>query len=107
MGVSYNVVGGVGIKITEDIIDTLIDNGAFSEEDWEEYGNECVDEFFDYECKTAGNACFGETTQYLLIEGDTLADVNSNSANFIKKLNKKGLKITKEDLIIISEHYIY
>ena len=36
MGISYNGVGGIGIELTEEIIQKLISANIFTEEEWEE-----------------------------------------------------------------------
>ena len=102
MGIDYDGVGGIGIKVTDEIVETLIENKAFTEEEWEEDPYECCEDL-DVEYAIAGNLMHDSGDMYLLVEGNTLDDINLNKDKFIEALDKVGVKITSKDLLVISE----
>ncbi len=110
MGIDYRGVGGIGIEVTEEMIDSAI---------WKKYPD--FDEDSNYEEKlenllsessleyaTAGNAYSGETGFYLLVPGSTLGEVQENVPVFLEGiLQIFDLKKDPVDLEVISDLLIY
>jgi len=114
MGVDYSSVGGIGIEIDDEIKNMITDrycteNGI--EEDSDEYDelyfSEILDELeIDY--SEGGSGCYGgDSSYYLLVDGNTLLEVQNNTDEFIKNLKNIGIEITVEDLQVISDLHIY
>ena len=114
MGVDYCGIGGIGIKITDDMKDIIslkyysINNIDEDDDDYEEiYFSEILDDY-GLEYSEAGSEGYGgEGRYYLLVEGNTLLEVQNNTDDFIKSLKDVGIKITVEDLQVISDLHIY
>lgn len=108
MGVDYDGVGGIGIKLTDEMIEYAIDKGVFTEEEWDDDPCECL---FDLDCvnfASAGNSYAGEHEFYLSVPGLTLKDINTNAFSFVEKVKEYfGVDITVDDLKVISDIYIY
>lgn len=98
MGVDYGSIGGVGIEFTAEMVDVAIKNGVFSEDEWEEDEYECLGEI-GLKYREAGNAYAGVSRWYLLVNGDTLDEVNENSNKFIARLAEIGISVDKLDII--------
>lgn len=106
MGVDYNGVGGIGVKLEDEMIEKLIASGLFSGEEWEEDEQECVEKIrIGY--SEAGNCYSGNTWFYLLVEGETLPEINANKLEFIGRLSDIGITIADEDLKVISDLHIW
>lgn len=106
MSVDYEVVGGIGVTITDEIVDKMIVFGAFDRQDWIDDKDTCLDEI-GITYVTAGNAYIGDETYYWMIEADTLFDVNHEAPKFIAALTKVGIDINKDALEVISDLLIY
>jgi len=105
MGIDYSAIGGIGIEFTDEMAESAVEKGLFTEEDWEEAPDECVD-CLNIEYGEAGYLLAEQGTFYLLVEGRTLDEVNSNVPEFIAKLAAIGVTITPADLIVISEYVV-
>jgi hypothetical protein len=106
MGIDYSGVGGIGIKLTDEMVSLAVRNGLFTDEEWEEDPLGCMEEF-GIEYDSAGNDFCDDSTYYLLVEGKTLNDINSNSTKFIDSLKIAGIEISKNELLVISDIHIY
>lgn len=106
MGVDYKAIGGIGIEVDDKILALFIENEAFSEKDWDEYGSECLEEI-GVEYAEAGSCYSGVTTNYIFVKGNTLGEIQENSAGFIEIVNRFGGGITENDLVLISALYVY
>ena len=85
MSVDYDGVGGIGVFLDDEKLDKLFATGAISKEDWEELG---PDDCFDR----------------LDLPGWTTV---GNEAAFREKFAKYGIDIALNDLVVISELYVY
>lgn len=106
MGIDYDGVGGIGIEIDEDVHLKLIENGVFTDDEWDEDRDGCLEEL-DILYQQAGNAYSGDVTFYLFVEGENLIEINRNAPKFIDKLNAVGINITIDKLKVISETFVY
>jgi|GEM_PF-6478644 len=106
MGVDYNGVGGIGIKVTDDIICELIENGTFIEEDWDDDPDECLNDI-GLAYASAGNCYSGDTYYYWFVSGKNLDEINANANGFIKKLDDLGIRVTTKDLMVIEDLHVY
>lgn len=103
MGVDYDGVGGVGLLLTDERIAGLIESGIFTEDQWGEDRYESL-ERIGLTYYEAGSANYGgEVRWYLVVDGDTLADVNNNAPAFVEKAKKVGIITTVDELEIISD----
>jgi len=102
----YSPVGGVGIQLTKEMVERLISNGKFSEDDWEDDPDGCIDEL-GMSYQTAGNSYSDETYHYLLVEGSTLMEINENVDDFVSELSKNGITISKEEIHVIRDLHVW
>lgn len=107
MGVGYGGVGGIGVQFDSDMQESAVEKGIFSEEDWDDCPGECMESVgltFD----TAGSAYSGEEQFYLLVDGESLTDINNNAGDFCSKVNEAiGSKLTPADLKVIYDLHIW
>ncbi|QDB74096.1 hypothetical protein [Aeromonas phage 4L372D] len=107
MGVDYNGVGGIGVRLSPEMVKTAIEKNMFTEEDWEEDPIASV-EVFQILYAQAGSAYSGKEWFYLFVDGNNLEEINNNSKDFLDKVNKMfDLKYTEKDLKVISDLYIW
>ena len=108
MSVDYDGVGGIGVFLDDEKLDKLFATGAISKEDWEELGpDDCFDRLDLPGWTTVGNAYSGQTEIVFLIDGNNLVEVVGNEAAFREKFAKYGIGIALNDLVVISELYVY
>ena len=108
MGVDYSGVGGIGVYLDDEKLDKLFATGAFSREDWEELGpDDCFDRLDLPVRTTVGNEYSGQTEIVFLIDGNNLVEVVGNEAAFREKFAKYGIDLALNDLLVISELYVY
>jgi len=108
MGIVYDGVCGIGIEITEDILEKFISFGLFTQEELDEdYYNCSVKIGLLY--NTAGNFYSGDMedlTHYLFVRGNNLQEILDNEHEFISALQKFGINISRKDLKVISNHRV-
>lgn len=105
MSVNYDGAGGIGIEVDEARLSMLIENGAFTMEDWDYSKVNCMEKI-GIEYSVAGNCYTGDLRYYLLINGNTLVDILKNEHLFVEKLKAKGISVERKDLIVISDALI-
>jgi len=103
MGVDYNAAGGVGIRISDEILEKL---GYNEEED------DSICDFLDNLSLKIPYTSFGDSYQEeykyaWIIKGGKYLDVVKNIPEFLSKLNSKGFNFTEEDLEVIVEIHIW
>lgn len=106
MGVAYQAIGGIGIEITDEMINKMIDLGMFAKTEWNEDPDGCLSEI-GLLCANAGSYYSGNVYWYWLVAGDTLTEVNDNSNDFLHKLNQIGFKKNVSDLKVIQDLLIF
>ena len=108
MGVDYDSMGGIGVYLDDEKLDKLFATGAISKEDWEELGpDDCFDRLDLPSWTTVGNEYSGQTEIVFIIKGSSLVEVVGNEAAFREKFAKYGIDIALNDLLVISELYVY
>lgn len=108
MGVDYEGVGGIGVYLDDEKLDKLFATEAFSAEEWEGLGpDECLLRLDLPGWATVGNAYYGETEIVFLIDGNNIVEVVGNEATFREKFAKYGIDLALNDLVVISELYVY
>ena len=102
-----NSVSGVGVLVTKAIVDKAIKAGYFTQAEWDEEDARdiCIDRI-GVKWQEAGIRLYS-TRFYLQVPGNTLGEIINNSNGFLKKVRHLGINISKEDLIIIDDEYIY
>lgn len=107
MGVDYDGVGGVGIRMTEAVIDKFISAGLFTEDEWHDDPEGCC-ETVKLPYATYGSAYSGQETRVLLVDGKTFGDIKRNAPAFVERLKALGLDaLTEDDLEVIAEGHIW
>ncbi len=110
MGIDYRSVGGIGIEVTEQMIDEAIER-KYPDFDEDSNYDEKLDNLLsetDLLYHTAGNAYSGETAFYLLVPGKTLGEVLENIPVFLEGILRVfNIKQDPADLEVISELLIY
>lgn len=111
MGVDYRGVGGIGIEFTYEHLEMVVNKGVLDDIDTPDkidtdyFGEYLAELDLEYEC--GGDGYGGETNYYILVPGKNLTEINQNSKAFIERLGSLGINITEDDLIVISDLYIY
>jgi len=112
MGIDYRGVGGIGIEVTEQMINEAIElkypDGDFDEDaGYHEKLDDLLSES-PLEYETAGDAYSGETTFYLLVPGSTLGAVQKNVPVFLEGiLQVFNIKKDPAELEVISDLLVY
>ena len=107
MGVDYNGVGGIGIYLEPKHVEHAIDNGFFSQEDWDLDPDDPLSRLH-IRYATVGDSWSGHTDTVLLCSGKTLGEINANAEAFSKQLKHVfGIEIAPEDLPVISDMHIW
>lgn len=103
MGVDYDGIGGMGIEITDEMVEVLIASGKLTKEEWDEDPHSCLDDIGITFCE-AGSYCYGgDRRMYWLVDGDNLDEVNANATEFIANLGKLGIILSTKDLVVIQD----
>ena len=106
MGVDYNGVGGIGVEFTDDMAERAIERGMFSREDWEADRYMCMEEI-GVLFSEAGNSYSSDTRFYLLVEGETLKEINNNAGVFVEKVSKLLPDLSVDTLRVINDMHIW
>ena len=106
MGVDYSPVGGIGIKIEGKIKNKLIvaNDGESYDGDMDSL---CGD--LDLTCSESGDGNYtgDENDWYIMVEGETLMEINKNAPKLIEKLSGYGINIKMGELKVIQELCIW
>lgn len=110
MGIDYRGVGGIGIEVTEEMIDEAIEAKYPDFDEDSNYEEKLNNLLFNspLEYSTAGNAYSGEMMFYLLVPGSTLGEIQENIPVFLEGiLQVFKLKKDPADLEVISDLLVY
>ena len=103
MGIDHNGVGGIGIELTEEIRNKLIENKLFTQDEWDEDKYGCLEEI-NLIYSVAGDGSYGgKDIYYLLVKGDNLKEILENEEVFRNHLKTFGIQLTQGDLSVISD----
>jgi hypothetical protein len=107
MSVDYDGVGGIGISLTEERIQKLIEHNIFTQEEYNDGSYEAIEKLnLIYSC--AGDSYCEQTYFYLFVEGGTLKEVMDNYLSFTDQWEKlSGENLSFNDLIVISDIYVH
>lgn len=100
MGVDYTNVSGVGIILTDEMVDKFIEHGGFTREEYEE---DDVWELEQLGFKVQQGNWTGDELIYLTVEGKTFVEVTNHVSNFIQKLQSYEIRIDREDLLVLND----
>lgn len=107
MGIDYDGVGGVGIELTDKMLESAYTIGTFTEEEWDECYDTCLSRT-GLSWSQAGNSYSGDTDFYLFVDANNLAQVLENVDKFIDDVDKHfGRKLEMEDIKVISEILVW
>lgn len=101
MSTDYDGVGGIGIKVTEEMIKKFIKLKFFTKEDWDDEAEDCLDTL-GLVYRFGGSYCEYENV-YFFVEGDNLKEINKNSTKFLNTLKSMGINLNEEDLKVIED----
>lgn len=108
MGVDYSGVGGIGIELTDEMVEYAIDKGVFTEEEWDDDWDYCLSKMDGFVYSTAGSEYSGDICHYLFVPATTLGKINEYAPIFVEKVREYfGVDIAVDDLKVISDIYIY
>ena len=108
-------VGGIGIEITQKMINELIENNIFTVEEYEENSIEAIEKITsnkwiqNSEVKQAGDMFTGDVTYYLLMKAETLEEANCLKNSFLNDLGNL-INISENnlpELKIISDFLVF
>lgn len=102
MGVDCDSVSGFGIRLTDEIVQKMIDSGLFTREEWEEDPQHYLNKTpFHYE--VAGSYYTGDVYYYLFASGDTIPALLRGANKLIMDLEDIGVTLQIEDIKHISD----
>ena len=116
MGVDYEAVGGVGIAITEDMIQYAIKQGVITQDEWEGCSwYDCVEniskKYTTLDFQEGGDSAYSGNTPdiYVVINGcGTLGEANLGASKFCEHLEAVfGVVKKPEDLQIILDYIVW
>ena len=116
MGVDYSPVGGIGILLDREMLTKASKvTGIKLDFGREEDDTYCVREQIQdilseisVPYSEAGSSYSDEELDiYLQVEGETLVEINNNVSEFIDRLKKFDINITKERLVVIEELLVW
>ena len=101
MGVDYDAVGGIGIRVTDEVLDAL------------GYKDERVEDFLDDRLANTSvsyiefGSCYSkDSIEYaLVVEATKYSEIVKSVPKFLEDLRNLGLNCSESDLVIISELY--
>jgi len=103
MGVDYSPVGGIGIEMTDEILGVLQ-----KQVDLYECKDSLLDELeLSYSQAGSGNYTGAENTYYIMVDGDTLMEINKNAKVLSDKLKSFGIEIEAEDFDVIQDLHVW
>lgn len=102
MGIDYDGVGGIGIELTDNMIQTAIKKGIFTQEMWKEDQDHCLD-ILGFTYSDAGNYYSGDIKTYLFVDGNNLGEINKNALDFIEKLKQFDIIYSVDDIELIED----
>ena len=102
MGVDYDAVGGIGIRVTKERLQKL----GYNEDDNDV--SSFLDDVVGVTYSEYGS-CYSENSlEYAwMVPGSKYLECVKNIPEFLKELNDKNLNVTEEDLEIIEEIFIW
>lgn len=97
MNVEFSGVGGVGIKLTAEMINYAIDNEIFTNDDWDDDPFICLSKLNIKELnfKPAGNCFTGKIYFYILVKGETHTIIALEESYY--NYNKSDYKLAEGD----------
>lgn len=105
MSVDYDGVGGVGLRVTDAIVEKLIEHGLFTEADYEKDVSSCLEKI-KLPYSVYGNAYSGDIDYALFVKGTKLSEIYENAPKFIARLEELGISMEADDLEVICEGYL-
>jgi hypothetical protein len=111
MGVDYQEVGGMGIVLTDCMIDVCIAKGLFTRKEYNLDFIECFHKI-GLSVLEAGDYCYSGDLEdrrlYIVMCGNNLDDILLNYKDFISQIDSIfELVINISDIKIISDIYVY
>jgi hypothetical protein len=108
MGVEYRGVGGIGVRLTDDMVRDIVDSGVISQRDWDVDGADCLPgDGGDFDAMQAGNSWGGDTHYYLMMKSETLSGCWDALEGFMEALEELGMSLSLEDVKVVSDIYVY
>ena len=113
MGVDYDAVGGVGIAITEDMIQYAIQQGVFTQDEWDDSWYDCaenISEKYDtLDFQEGGDSAYSGNTPdiYVVINDcELLGEINISAPQFCEQIKKVFGVVKKPDELRVILDYI-
>lgn len=115
MGIDVSGVSGYGIDVTEEDLRNLVENGHFTEEEFEEDLHECVASFLASRedgvtvyLDVAGSYYSGNFNYYLSLNYSKPEDLISHTDEFLNFIEKYfNVKKVKEDLYFFTDYVVF
>jgi hypothetical protein len=103
MGVDYTPVGGLGVKVTDDMVEKFIASEEFTLNEWKDDPYFCLEELGFIYAETGNSYTGRDQDFYLFIDGDNLAEILENVDDFIGDLANFGIHVTNADIKVVEE----
>jgi hypothetical protein len=111
MGIDYHGVGGIGMEVTEEMIEDAYYNPNYPSYGEEEMHEDMLNELLGespLEYATAGNTYSGKTVFYLMVPGTTFGEIQENIPVFLESIFQVfDIKKDPADLEVISDLLVY
>lgn len=106
MGVDYNGIGGIGLEVTDEVLEKL---HKYTKNKFIDDHTVDLIESLDISYSEAGSGSYTgqENTFYLMAEGDTLKEVTEGAKELSVKLKQLGIEIDPDDFEVISDLHVW
>jgi len=105
MSIDYSPVGGIGLEVTDEIRKKLV---VANKGDFDGDMNSLLSDLeFNYEEAGDGSYSGDDNIFYIMVDGDTLTEVNKNVKKLIKKLSSMKIEVDIDSFKIISDLHVW
>lgn len=101
MSVCKEGCGGIGVAVTDAFVSRFIEAGIFTGADWEYDAEDALSKLCVGVCAfpvKMGSLFTGRVSYFLIVEGDTLLEIESNADSFLRDMRSLGIQLERSDL---------
>jgi len=98
------IYSGVGLLLTDALVQELIANNHFTKKEWEDNPDLCLYELpFENKFESFSKKENGNFVYYFIIPGANLAEINNNVIEFMSEFRHLGIRINYMDIVFFLE----
>jgi hypothetical protein len=107
MGVDVKSIAGIGLKLTDEMLEKIRNSKDIPIELWEYDPAWELNEELGFNVEIAGSSCTGDIYYYLFLEGEILQDFRDNIVDVISKLKECDIHVDDNDFKLIRDIFWY